>query len=226
MEQSTELEKELAILGLLGKAREIYSELDGKAALSYIKSSYRLLSKVYHPDLNPNNIDTASRLQQRLNKVNHLLSQIKDEELINLIGKDKKRETRRKKRILVVEDELSLQEIFKDIFLMEGFDVKTAGDGDSGYEVYRQFEPDLIFTDVIMPKMSGLELVNKIRETNPNIKVIYISGFFEFKKLKEKLKQDITTYGYRYLSKPFKSSTMLDLVRDYIGKSGGVNLFI
>jgi len=49
------LERELIFLGLFDKAREIYHDLGSNGALSYIKSSHRLLSKVYHPDLNPGN---------------------------------------------------------------------------------------------------------------------------------------------------------------------------
>jgi len=211
-----DLEKELIFLGLLDKAREIYSELGDRAALSYIKSSYRLLSKVYHPDLNPKNIDKAKKTQQRLNRVSHILSQMKDEELIELIKKGAKKQAKRKKKILIVEDEFGLQEIFKDIFLMEGYDVRVSVDGVNGYEVYCQFEPDLVFTDVVMPKMNGLELVKKIREVNPQIKVIYISGFFGIKRLKQELDEDIIKYGYPTLSKPFKTSEMLDLVKTYL----------
>ncbi len=216
MKNSIDLEKELIFLGLLDKAREIYSELGDRAALSYIKSSYRLLSKVYHPDLNPKNIEKAKITQQRLNRVSHILKQMKDEELIELIRKGAKKPVKRKKKILIVEDEFGLQEIFKDIFLMEGFDVRVAVDGVNGYEVYCQFEPDLVFTDVVMPKMNGLELVEKIREVNPRIKVIYISGFFGISRLKRKLDEDILNYGYPTLSKPFKTSAMLDLVNNYL----------
>ncbi len=216
MNDKIDLEKELIFLGLLDKAREIYSELGDRAALSYIKSSYRLLSKVYHPDLNPKNIDKAKITQQRLNRVSHILSQMKDEDLIELIKKGAKKQAKRKKKILVVEDEFGLQEIFNDIFLMEGYDVRVSVDGVNGYEVYCQFEPDLVFTDVVMPKMNGLELVKKIREVNPKIKVIYISGFFGIKRLKRELDEDSLKYGYPTLSKPFKTSEMLDLVKTYL----------
>ncbi len=216
MNDKIDLEKELIFLGLLDKAREIYSELGDRAALSYIKSSYRLLSKVYHPDLNPKNIDKAKITQQRLNRVSHILSQMKDEDLIELIKKGAKKGAKRKKKILIVEDEFGLQEIFRDIFLMEGYDIRVSVDGVNGYEVYCQFEPDLVFTDVVMPKMNGLELVKKIREVSPQIKVIYISGFFGIKRLKRELDEDILKYGYPTLSKPFKTSEMLDLVKTYI----------
>ncbi len=99
---------------------------------------------------------------------------------------------------------------------MEGYDVRIAVDGVNGYEFCRQFEPDLLFTDVVMPKMNGLELVRKIREVNPQIKVIYISGFFGINRLKRELDEDILKYGYPTLSKPFKTSEMLDLVKNYL----------
>ena len=80
-----------------------------------------------------------------------------------------------------------------------------------------------------MPKMSGLVLIRKIRETNTQIKVIYISGFFGINRLKQKLDEEILKYGYPTLSKPFKISTMLDLVKNYLKDGGnqpvGVNVF-
>ena len=210
------MRKELIALGLLDKAREIYLELGDQAATSYIKSNYQLLSKIVHPDLNPENIDKATTLQQSLNRVKGLLSNITDKELIELIRKGIKDQTNGKKRILVVEDEFGLQDMFRVVFLMEGYDVKVAVDGDRGYEVYCEFQPDLVFTDVVMPKMSGLELVAKIREINSNIKVIYISGFFGIKRLKGELDEEVLRYGYPCLSKPFKISKMLELVKDYL----------
>ena len=229
MNKSLDLEKELIYLGLLDKAREIYSELGDRAVLSYIRSSYRLLSKVYHPDLNPRNRTKAKMTQQRLNRVSRLISQIKDEELVELIRKGTIKHNESKKKILVVEDEFGLQEIFRDVFLMEGYDVRVAVNGDSGYHIYRAFKPDLVLTDVVMPKMSGLELIRKIRETNTQIKVIYISGFFGINRLKQKLDEEILKYGYPTLSKPFKISTMLDLVKNYLKDGGnqpvGVNVF-
>jgi CheY-like chemotaxis protein len=210
------LERELIFLGLLDKAREIYRDLGGNSALSYIKSSYHLLSKVFHPDLNPDHEEKAKKLQQRLNKISKLISQTSDEELIELIKKDLLKEGETKKKILIVEDEFGLQETLRDVFLMEGYDVRVAVDGDDGYQTYMKFKPDLVFTDVVMPKMSGLELVKKIRQDNHKIKVIYISGFFGLRNVKRELNEEVLTYGYPCLSKPFKISAMLELVDKYL----------
>jgi len=222
--EKRELETELSHLGLMEKAREIFSQLGDKAALSYLKSSYRLLSKVYHPDLNPGNAEKAKVAQQRLNRVSTLIGKMSDEEIIDLLRGERestpvkeKPSTLRGKKILIVEDEFGLQETFRDIFRMEGYEVRVAVDGVQGYKIFHQFKPDLVFTDVVMPEMDGLELVSKIRETHPRTKVIYMSGFFGIKRLKERLTEDLAKYKYPTLAKPFKVSVMLDLVRSYLG---------
>lgn len=226
MEQIAALERELIFLGLMDKAREIYGELGRDAALSYIKSSYHLLSKVYHPDLNPGREEKAKNLQQRLNHASKLINQTNDEDLISLLCKGiKQKDVRAKQKILIVEDEFGLQETLRDIFVMEGYDVRVAVDGDHGYQSYLEFQPDLIFTDVVMPKMSGLDLVKKIRKQNPKIKVIFISGFFGLKNLKRDLNEEVLKFGYHCLSKPFKISAMLELVDRYLNNVAGVSFY-
>ena len=220
MDKIASLEQELSHLGLLAKGREIYLELGENSAVSYIKSSYRLLSKVYHPDLNPDNKNQAKITQQRLNMVSRLVDQMSDKEIVAVFKKNAAlKPLQRKKKILVVEDEFGLQEILSNIFLMEGYEVRVAIDGEAGYEMFCQFEPDLIFTDVLMPKMNGLELVRKVRQVKPNIKVIFTSGFFGIDELRDELNQEILKYKYPTISKPFKLSAMLKIVADYMSET-------
>lgn len=225
MDKLIQIERELIFLGLLDKSKEIYSSFGSTSALSYIKSSYHLLSKVYHPDLNPGNEKKAHSLQQRLNHVGELISRASDEELIRLLKKGLHEEAQRKKKVLVVEDEFGLQETLRDIFRMEGYDVRVAIDGEKGYQAFLEFKPDLIFTDVVMPNMSGIELVKKVRQDHPQIKVIYMSGFFGLRNLKRDLNEDVLKYGYPCLSKPFKISAMLELVEEYLHKHNGLNRY-
>jgi len=217
MKNRIDLKEELLYLGLYDKAREIFLELGEKATLSYIQSSHRLLSKVYHPDLNPAHKEKAKKTQQRLNRFSEMVEKMKDEEIMELFKKEPLKKSTVKQKILVVEDEFGLQELFRDIFQMEGYDVRIAVDGKNGYEIYQDFKPDLVFTDVVMPEMSGIELVRKIRGEDPDIKVIFISGFFGIKRLKDDLLKDVREYGYPMLAKPFKTSAMLEMVKDYLG---------
>jgi len=219
MEKINVLERDLDDLGLLEKAREICSELGETSAVSYIKSSYRLLSKVYHPDLNPGNADKARELQRKLNRLNESLKCVDDRDLVELVrNRADFKPVSAKRKILVVEDEFGLQETLRDVFQMEGYDVRVAVDGDKGYKAYLKFKPDLVFTDIVMPKMNGLELVSKIRETDPKIKVIYVSGFFGVRPLRDALDDEVRNYGYPVLSKPTKISIMLGLVKEYLNE--------
>ena len=216
MKGEGDLEKELDDLGLLEKAKDICSQLGQDAAISYIRSGCRLLNKVYHPDLNPQNPEKAKELQQRLNQAQWLLNHAKDETLVGMLQKKGVPETSRKKKILVVEDEFGLQSTLKEVFQLEGYEVRVAVDGDEGYEIYKTFKPDLIFTDIVMPRMNGLELVKKIRKSDPGIRVIYVSGFFGIRPLKKELDEEVLRYGYPILPKPTKISVMLDLVKEYL----------
>ena len=215
------LENELIYLGLLEKAREIYTELGEQAVLSYIQSSHRLLSKVYHPDLNPDRKNRAKDIQQRLNRVSQMISQMPDEELIELIRNGARNQDRLKKKILVVEDEVELQDLYSNVLSMEGYEARVAVDGQSGYTAYCYFKPDLVLTDLILPGISGLEMVKKIREKDFRIKVIYMSGFFGMEGLKKDLGEEIRNFGYPTLAKPFKISALLNAIDSCLSESTG-----
>lgn len=118
--------------------------------------------------------------------------------------------------MLFGEDEFGLRDVFRSVFSMEGYEARVAVDGLNGYKVFREFKPDLIITDVVMPNMSGIELIQKIRRERPRIKVIFMSGFFGLKRLKKELDDEIINNNYPTLSKPFKVSHMLDVVKDYL----------
>lgn len=225
----SKLEKDLVYLSLLDKAHEIYAELGERAVLSYIKASYRLLSKVYHPDLNPADSRKAKITQQTLNRVNSAISRMTDKKLLDIIKRGVPGQYPAKKRILVVEDEPELQKFFQQILTMEGYDSRIAEDGIKGYEAYYRFKPNLMLCDVVMPNMSGLELVEKIRKINSKIKVIYMSGFFDITPLKGRFDDEISRYGYHTLAKPFTASEMLALIKDYLDENqdglSGVDTF-
>ncbi len=219
MKSSVDLAKELNLLGMLDKAREIYTELGEAPALSYVRSNYRLLSKIYHPDLNPEHKEKAEKMQQRINSVAQIIHALPDKELVEILKNGLVKKPKGKWKILVVEDEFGYQDTLRSIFTMEGFEVRVAIDGETGYEMYRSFEPDLLLTDIVMPNVNGIELVRRIRLENPGIKVIFMSGFFGVKRLKKELDEEVIQYGYPTLSKPFKVSYLLDIVTEYLGSS-------
>ena len=66
-------------------------------------------------------------------------------------------------RILLIEDTEDLGEMIRDILAIKRYDVRWAKDGESGLQFYIENKPDLIITDVVMPKLNGLDVVRKIR---------------------------------------------------------------
>lgn len=69
------------------------------------------------------------------------------------------------KKILVVEDELPLAQVLSDKLRAVGYEVATAGDGQTGLEKATSWKPDLILLDIVMPIMDGMTMLHKLRET-------------------------------------------------------------
>jgi CheY-like chemotaxis protein len=220
------LETELLHFGLLEKAREILADLGEKAALSYIKSSYHLLSKVYHPDLNPDNSNRAHREMKRLNRLSDVIGSLNDTEIVRVIQSGMLSATDDRRRILVVEDEPDLLELYHSVLEAEGYRVMTAANGEEGLSVFRLFYPELVFTDVIMPNTNGIEMVEAIRREKPETKIVYVTGFLGVEGLRYKISNELSRYGYRLLSKPFKISKMLDEIEEYLMGSASESQFV
>lgn len=84
------------------------------------------------------------------------------------------------KRILIVEDEMPIRNLYKDELIDEGYEVTTATDGVEGYKLFKQEKPDLITIDIKMPNMNGLELLDKIRREDRDVPIIIYSAYGEF----------------------------------------------
>jgi CheY-like chemotaxis protein len=84
-------------------------------------------------------------------------------------------------RILVVDDEESIRDVFTQLLQHEGYEVETAEDGFEALLKLKDFVPDVIVSDLNMPKMSGFEFLSVVRRRFPNIGVIASSGAYEHK---------------------------------------------
>ncbi|MEK7120267.1 MAG: response regulator [Patescibacteria group bacterium] len=82
------------------------------------------------------------------------------------------------KKILFIEDEKSLQEILGQALKQQGFEVKEALNGQDGLDLVAKFDPDLILLDLILPKLNGFEVLEKIKgnEATKNIPVIILTN--------------------------------------------------
>jgi two-component system cell cycle sensor histidine kinase/response regulator CckA len=81
--------------------------------------------------------------------------------------------------ILVVENGDILRPLICEILRKEGYNVLEAQDGDEALQIWQQYQGpiDLVLTDIIMPNMSGRELAERLRLLQPDVKVMYMSGY-------------------------------------------------
>lgn len=73
-----------------------------------------------------------------------------------------------RKSILVVEDDESLRNMIESLFLMEGFDVRSASDGTQALRLVSEYTPDLIVLDLMLPWVNGIEVLATVRQ-NPHL---------------------------------------------------------
>jgi nitrogen regulation protein NR(I) len=103
------------------------------------------------------------------------------------------------KRILVVDDEESIRELLKDFLETKGYEVAIASDGESGLKMLRDDRFDLMLMDVMMPGMSGLDVLREIDSENLDIPVIMMTAFASVQTAVEAMKLG----AYDYITKPF-----------------------
>jgi CheY-like chemotaxis protein len=111
---------------------------------------------------------------------------------------------------LVVDDDESLAQIVAAILLMAGFEVRTADNGVEGCAAYFRKPTDWVVTDIQMPELDGLEMMQRIRTINPRVKTVYMSG--EVEKYQAVLEQEAAKFAVRILSKPFTRSSLIETI--------------
>jgi two-component system, cell cycle sensor histidine kinase and response regulator CckA len=116
--------------------------------------------------------------------------------------------------ILVIEDEETLRELVAALLVSKGYTVLTAEDGLVGVNIYRsqQERIGLVLSDFGLPLLTGLDVLKKIREINPNAKVVIASGFIEPEQKSELFHDGLV----RFIQKPYLPDDILQMVRDVI----------
>jgi len=114
-----------------------------------------------------------------------------------------------KKKLLVVDDDEELVELMVDVFARDGrFDIKTANNGFGAGMLVKEFRPDLVVLDVMLPDINGKEVCQRVRSdaTMKSVKIICISGMVEQDKI-----ADLRAAGADdFMSKPFSVDVLLE----------------
>jgi two-component system nitrogen regulation response regulator NtrX len=119
-------------------------------------------------------------------------------------------------RILIVDDEDSIRRVLRQVLEYEGHDVRAAEGGGEALGVYPSFEPDLTFLDVKMARMDGLEVLGRIRESDPDALVVMISGHGSIDTAVEATRRG----AYDFLEKPLDMDRLLLTLRNALQQRG------
>jgi len=120
-----------------------------------------------------------------------------------------------KSRVLVVDDEPQITRVLRTVLSSQGYQVRTAGEGEAALSSFNEFRPELVITDLFMPHMDGLELCRRIRSMS-NVPIIVLSV-----KGEERSKVEALDSGADdYVTKPFGIDELLARVRAALRRGG------
>jgi len=115
-----------------------------------------------------------------------------------------------KKRILLVDDEESIQLLYRGEFEDEGFEIDSAYNGDEALVKFQENPPDLVILDINMPGMNGIEVLRQMKELRAELPVILSSAYQEYK-------QDFGTWASEaYVVKSANMDELKFTVRKYL----------
>ena len=119
-------------------------------------------------------------------------------------------------RILIIDDDEIMRTVLSDVLQTAGYEVTVAEDGDQGLQFYRDDPTDLVITDVVMPKQSGVWVVTKIMEENPKARIIAMSAGGEGSDF---LRMTKILGAVQTLQKPVLSDALIEAVENALSSS-------
>ncbi|MGW1199358.1 response regulator transcription factor [Streptomyces sp. NPDC002536] len=121
-------------------------------------------------------------------------------------------------RVLVVDDEASLADLLRLALRYEGWDVHTAPDGAEAVRRAREFRPDAVVLDVMLPDMDGLAVLGRLRRELPDVPVLFLTA----KDSVEDRIAGLTAGGDDYVTKPFSLEEVVARLRGLLRRSRAV----
>jgi DNA-binding NtrC family response regulator len=117
--------------------------------------------------------------------------------------------------ILIIDDEKAIRKTLSEILSYEGYKIDEAGDGEEGLKKVKEKEYDVILCDIKMPKIDGIEFLERAKEANPDVPIIMISGHGTIETAVEAVKKG----AYDYISKPPDLNRLLITIRNAMDKT-------
>ena len=119
-------------------------------------------------------------------------------------------------RVLVVDDENTLSELLSMALRYEGWDVRTAPDGLTAVRIAREFKPDAVVLDWMLPDIDGLEVLHRLRAADSHVPVLFLTA----RDAVEDRVAGITAGGDDYVTKPFSLEEVVARVRGLMRRAG------
>jgi len=119
-------------------------------------------------------------------------------------------------RALVVDDEPDLADVLSRMLALEGWSVRTAGDGASAVTAAREFRPDVVVLDVMLPDIDGFQVLGRLRADLPEVCVLFLTA----RDAVEDRIAGITAGGDDYVTKPFSLEEVLARLRGLLRRAG------
>ena len=119
-------------------------------------------------------------------------------------------------RVLVVDDEPSLAELLASVLRYEGWTVRTAGTGADAVRTAREFRPDAVVLDIMLPDLGGIEVMRRLRAEIPRVCVLFLTA----RDAVEDRVAGITAGGDDYVTKPFSLEEVLARLRGLLRRAG------
>lgn len=119
-------------------------------------------------------------------------------------------------RVLVVDDEATLSDLLSMALRYEGWEVRTAGDGSTAVRLAREFRPDAIVLDVMLPDIDGVEVLRRVRADTPEVPVLFLTA----RDAVEDRVAGLTAGGDDYVTKPFSLEELVARLRGLLRRAG------
>ena len=113
-----------------------------------------------------------------------------------------------KAKILVVDDVDTIARVYARFLERQGYEVRIAFNGEEALVEWEGFQPDLVISDIRMPKMSGFELANSLRSKKPDQKIILMTGYADEAEVLEQQK----SHGFPFFTKPADLQTTVSKI--------------
>lgn len=122
------------------------------------------------------------------------------------------------RKVLIAEDEESFRIVFPQFLTSQGFEVQTTADGRSAISLGESFVPDILIVDWMLDDLSGIDVALALREANPQLGVIFITGFSKDELCARAADRNLERF--ECLEKPFRVAKILEAIEAVSGGNG------